>query len=74
MTDREAGTFFQIVNFCNYIVTNNQERDSSDMITFLTGDILTERKSDGFSYQGILDAIPVKHEQIINFYSKYKKK
>lgn len=74
--DRESGTFFQIVNFCNYIVTNNQEHDSSNMITFLTGDTLTERKSsdNGFSFQGILDAIPVKHEQIINFYSKYKKK
>uniref|UniRef100_A0A336LTY4 CSON015414 protein n=1 Tax=Culicoides sonorensis TaxID=179676 RepID=A0A336LTY4_CULSO len=72
--DRESNTFFQIVKFCNYIVTNNQEKDSTDMITFLTGDNMAEKKSEGFSFQGILDLIPVKYEQIINFYSKYKKK
>lgn len=74
-TDREAGTFFQIASFCNYIVTkNSHECDISNMITLLTGDVLTEQKSEGFSYKGILEAIPVEHEQIISFYSKYKKK
>lgn len=44
------------------------------MITLLTGDTLSEQRFDGFSYIGILEAIPVKYEQIISFYSKYTKK
>ena len=57
------------------MVTNNTENnDGSEMITLLTGDNLAECKFEGFSCIGLLDAIPVKHEQIINFYSKYKKK
>lgn len=44
------------------------------MITLLTGINLAEQKFDGFSCVGLLDAISVKHEQIIHFYSEYKKK
>lgn len=73
--DRDGAVFSQIVQFCNYIVTNQADNDSTDIITYLSGDGLQDRKlGNGSSYTGILEAIPVKFEQIVTFYSSYKRK
>ncbi|XP_050076762.1 nonsense-mediated mRNA decay factor SMG5 [Anopheles maculipalpis] len=72
--DREGAVFNQIVQFCNHIVTN-QADNGSDIITYLSGDSLHDKKlCNGSSYIGILEAIPVKFEQIVTFYSSYKRK
>uniref|UniRef100_A0A182S8Y4 PINc domain-containing protein n=1 Tax=Anopheles maculatus TaxID=74869 RepID=A0A182S8Y4_9DIPT len=72
--DREGAVFNQIVQFCNHIVTNQADNDN-DIITYLSGDSLQEKKlCNGSSYIGILEAIPVKFEQIVTFYSSYKRK
>uniref|UniRef100_A0A182W6X5 PIN domain-containing protein n=1 Tax=Anopheles minimus TaxID=112268 RepID=A0A182W6X5_9DIPT len=72
--DREGAVFNQIVQFCNHIVTNQADNDN-DIITYLSGDNLQEKKlCNGSSYIGILEAIPVKFEQIVTFYSSYKRK
>uniref|UniRef100_A0A182QJJ3 PIN domain-containing protein n=1 Tax=Anopheles farauti TaxID=69004 RepID=A0A182QJJ3_9DIPT len=73
--DRDGAVFNQIVQFCNYIVTNHGDSDNADIITYLSGDCLQDRKlGNGSSYVGILEAIPVKFEQIVTFYSSYKRK
>lgn len=72
--DREATVFYQIVQFCNHIVTNNADKEPADIITYLSGDSLHDRKLHNFSYIGMLEAIPVKFEQIVTFYSSYKRK
>lgn len=77
----------QIVQFCNYIVSKNNSEDASadDIVTLLTGDFLTgdtkKRQnqagtscSTSINFMGILESIPVKTEQISQFYGKYKKK
>uniref|UniRef100_A0A182LYF7 PIN domain-containing protein n=1 Tax=Anopheles culicifacies TaxID=139723 RepID=A0A182LYF7_9DIPT len=72
--DREGAVFNQIVQFCNHIVTTQADNDN-DIITYLSGDNLQEKKlCNGSSYIGILEAIPVKFEQIVTFYSSYKRK
>ncbi|XP_052898585.1 nonsense-mediated mRNA decay factor SMG5 [Anopheles moucheti] len=72
--DREGAVFNQIVQFCNHIVTDHADNDN-DIITYLSGDNLQEKKlCNGSSYIGILEAIPVKFEQIVTFYSSYKRK
>ncbi|GAB0092560.1 Smg5 [Sergentomyia squamirostris] len=73
--DREASVFLQIVQFCNYIVTNQMNPDSNtDVVTLLTGENLTEKKCQHFNYIAILNSIPVKFDQIKGFYAKYRKK
>uniref|UniRef100_A0A182K1Z9 PIN domain-containing protein n=1 Tax=Anopheles christyi TaxID=43041 RepID=A0A182K1Z9_9DIPT len=73
--DREGAVFNHIVQFCNHIVTNHADSDGNDIITYLSGDNLQEKKlCNGSSYTGILEAIPVKFEQIVTFYSSYKRK
>lgn len=73
--DRDGSVFQQIVQFCNHIVTNHPDKDCTDIITYLSGDSLYDRKlGNGSSYTGILEAIPVKFEQIVSFYSSYKRK
>lgn len=42
------------------------------MVTYLSGDNLHEKRHTNFSFTGILDAIPVRHDQIANFYAKFK--
>ncbi|XP_053664804.1 nonsense-mediated mRNA decay factor SMG5 [Anopheles marshallii] len=72
--DREGAVFNQIVQFCNHIVTDHADNDN-DIITYLSGDNLQDKKlCNGSSYIGILEAIPVKFEQIVTFYSSYKRK
>lgn len=44
------------------------------IVTFLTGDKLTEKKYTNINCIGILNAIGIKFEQITDFYGKYKKK
>ncbi|XP_055596554.1 nonsense-mediated mRNA decay factor SMG5 [Uranotaenia lowii] len=72
--DRDAAVFHQIVQFCNYIVTNHVDKDCTDIITYLSGESLQDKKLYNSSYIGILEAIPVKFEQIVTFYSNYKRK
>ncbi|XP_058447269.1 nonsense-mediated mRNA decay factor SMG5 [Malaya genurostris] len=72
--DRDANVFYQIVQFCNHIVTNHADKDSTDIITYLSGETLQDKKLHNSSYIGILEAIPVKFEQIVSFYSSYKRK
>lgn len=75
-----------IAQFCNFINENhigNGENildssfDSSirpNVVTFLTGDKIIDRKLSNISYTGILDAIGIHSEPIREFYAKYKKK
>ena len=74
-----------IVQFANFIVSNNRPEDSSNdcVLTLLTGDNLDERKkqlpipsttNNCINQIGILETIPVKYCSIVQFYSKYKKK
>ncbi|XP_055546621.1 nonsense-mediated mRNA decay factor SMG5 [Wyeomyia smithii] len=72
--DRDASVFYQIVQFCNHIVTNHADKDSADIITYLSGDPLQDKKLYNSTYIGILEAIPVKFEQIVSFYASYKRK
>lgn len=74
--DRESSTFIQIAKFCNFIVTNHSEGSEyeANLVTFLSGDNLNDKKTTNLSFTGILDAIPVRHDQISNFYEKFKKK
>uniref|UniRef100_A0A023EWB9 Putative nonsense-mediated mrna decay protein n=1 Tax=Aedes albopictus TaxID=7160 RepID=A0A023EWB9_AEDAL len=72
--DRDAAVFHQIVQFCNHIVSNHADKERTDIITYLSGDSLQEKKLHNSSYIGILEAIPVKFEQIVTFYSSYKRK
>lgn len=73
--DRESAVFHQIVQFCNHLVTNHADKESAaDIITYLSGDSLQDKKLYNSSYIGILEAIPVKFEQIVTFYSSYKRK
>uniref|UniRef100_A0A2M4BBT4 Putative nonsense-mediated mrna decay protein n=1 Tax=Anopheles marajoara TaxID=58244 RepID=A0A2M4BBT4_9DIPT len=73
--DREGALFAQIVQFCNHIVTTQGVDDGFELITYLSGDSLVNKKlGNGSSYVGILEAIPVKFEQIVTFYSAYKRK
>lgn len=76
--DRDASVFLQIAQFCNHLVANHSDPKSaefqSNVITYLSGDSLHEkqRNQTNFSFTGILDTIPVRYEQISNFYSKFK--
>uniref|UniRef100_A0A2M4A3J4 Putative nonsense-mediated mrna decay protein n=1 Tax=Anopheles triannulatus TaxID=58253 RepID=A0A2M4A3J4_9DIPT len=73
--DREGAVFTQIVQFCNHIVTTQGDDDGFEIITYLSGDSVVNKKlGNGSSYVGILEAIPVKFEQIVTFYSAYKRK
>ncbi|CAD6997367.1 unnamed protein product [Ceratitis capitata] len=76
--DRDASVFLQIAQFCNHLVANHSDPKSTEfqtnVVTYLSGDSLYEkqRNQTNFSFTGILDAIPVRYEQISNFYSKFK--
>lgn len=74
LTDRDAAVFYQIVQFCNHIVSDHADKERTDIITYLSGDSLQDKKLHNSSYIGILEAIPVKFEQIVTFYSSYKRK
>lgn len=72
-----------IAQFCNFINdahTANGENilDASmakpSVVTFLTGGKLIDKKLSSISFTGILDAIGIGHEQINDFYGKFKKK
>lgn len=73
----------KIVQFANFMVSNNSaEEGSSDfpVLTLLTGENLDDRKkqqqqiNSSINHVGILQSIPVKYEQVVRFYSKCKKK
>lgn len=70
----------KIVQFANFIVTNNSPEEGSDfpVLTLLTGDNLDEQRKQSepaiINQTGILQSIPVKYEQVVRFYSKSKKK
>ncbi|CAD7086352.1 unnamed protein product [Hermetia illucens] len=74
--DRDATCFLQIVKFCNYIVTHHSDgiEHDANVLTYLSGDSLHEKCIPNFSYTGILETIPVRFDQVANFYDKYKKK
>ncbi|XP_039441979.1 nonsense-mediated mRNA decay factor SMG5 [Culex pipiens pallens] len=74
--DRDGALFHQIVQFCNHLVSNHADQESgpADIITYLSGDSLHDKKLYNSSYVGILEAIPVKFEQIVTFYASYKRK
>lgn len=78
-TERDASVFINIVQFANFIVTNNSAEDGSDVVTLLTGDNLDDRKkqqatvANGINHVGILQSVPIKYDQIVRFFSKYKK-
>lgn len=81
-SDNETSVFMKIVQFANYIVSNNSSEEGSDfpVLTLLTGENLDDRKkqqqaaNSSINHVGILQSIPVKYEQIVRFYSKSKKK
>lgn len=74
--------FFKIVQFANFMVTNNSPEEGSEfpVLTLLTGDNFDDRKKQqqpvngAINHTGILQSIPVKYEQVTRFYSKSKKK
>ncbi|KNC26662.1 hypothetical protein FF38_01353 [Lucilia cuprina] len=76
--DRDASVFLQIAQFCNHLVANHSDPNAtefqSNVVTYLSGDYLHEkqRNQNNFSFTGILDSIPVRHDQIANFYAKFK--
>lgn len=77
--ERDDAVFMNIIPFANFIVSNNSTDcggNDAEILTFLTGDNLEcERKktSSCINQIGILQSIPVKFDQIVRFYSKYKK-
>lgn len=85
-SERDSAIFMHIVQFANFIVSNNRADDLSNdcVLTLLTGDNLDDRKkqlpvpstttNNCINQIGILETIPVKHCSIVQFYSKYKKK
>lgn len=88
-SDREAATFVHIAQFCNFMNENHSANgvnsDSNvdqtvktsnrpNVVTLLTGDRLSDKKSSNFSFTGIMNAMSIKFEQIGTFYGKYKKK
>lgn len=76
--------FFKILQFANFMVTNNSPEEGSEfpVLTLLTGDNYDDRKKQqqqqpvngAINHVGILQSIPVKYEQVTRFYSKSKKK
>ncbi|XP_005185662.1 nonsense-mediated mRNA decay factor SMG5 [Musca domestica] len=76
--DRDGSVFLQIAQFCNHLVANHSDPNAtefqSNVVTYLSGDYLHEkqRNQNNFSFTGILDSIPVRHDQIANFYAKFK--
>lgn len=76
--DREASVFIQIAQFCNHLVANHSDPNATEyqpsVVTYLSGDNLYEkqRNQNNLSFTGILDAIPVRHDQIANYYAKFK--
>lgn len=78
MLDREASVFLQIAQFCNHLVANHTDPSAPEyqqsVVTYLSGDNLHEkqRNQNNFSFTGLLDSIPVRHDQIANFYAKLK--
>lgn len=71
--DRESSAFVQIAQFCNFIQTNNSDKDMK-VVTLLTGENLHSKKSANISFSGILNAASVDFEKITTFYAKYEKK
>lgn len=47
---------------------------TAEVLTFLTGEVLSDRKSTCLSFTGVINSISVNYDQILMFYSKYKKK
>lgn len=78
--------FFKILQFANFMVSNNSPEEGSEfpVLTLLTGDNYDDRKKQhqqqqqpvngAINHVGILQSIPVKYEQVTRFYSKSKKK
>ena len=72
----------QLVQFCNYIVSSNTDDSSTNIVTLLIGDSWDEKKKQAtlngatntLNFQGILESIQVKSENIVQFFAKYKKK
>jgi len=82
-TEREATVFMNIAQFANYIIANNTTEDEGDdpVLTMLTGENLDNRKkqpattsNSSMNYVGILQSVPIKYDQVGQFYSKCKKK
>lgn len=81
LPERDDTVFMNIVPFANFIVSNHSADSGSDLpvLTLLTGDNLdSDRKKYNdtpscINRAGILQSIPVKYDQIVRFYSKYKK-
>ena len=75
LPDRDASTYLQIAQFCNYLQSNESDgAPNSEILTLLTGDNINDIKSSQISYSGIMQAVSVNFMQITNFYAKYKKK
>lgn len=87
--DREAATFVHIAQFCNFMNENHLANETNldngadhnvkpsnrpNVVTLLTGDRLSDKKSSNFSFTGIMRALSINFEQISTFYGKYKKK
>lgn len=88
-SDREAATFVHIAQFCNFMNENHSTNATNtdnvaentmktsgrpNVVTLLTGDRLSEKKSSNFSFTGIMNAMSINFDQIGSFYGKYKKK
>lgn len=79
--ERDDTVFMNIVPFANFMVSNYSGDYGSDLpvLTLLTGDNLdSDRKRHDttpscINRAGILQSIPIKYDQIVRFYSKYKK-
>lgn len=72
--DRDASTFLQIAQFCNYMQANHSDGSDHRILTLLTGTNIKDKKSPNFSFTGVMDAVSVHFEQISTFFAKYKKK
>ncbi|XP_037957394.1 protein SMG5 [Teleopsis dalmanni] len=76
--DRDTFTFIQIVNFCNHLVANYTDGKCPEfginVVTYLSGDTIPEKQRHitKFCLAGLLDAIPIRYEQISNYYAKLK--
>lgn len=75
-TDYDTKIFMQIVQFCNYLVSrhSSESEPSTEVVTYLYGNNLDDKAINDFSFSGILEKIPVKSDQIVSFYSRYKRR
>ncbi|XP_037948431.1 uncharacterized protein LOC119679912 [Teleopsis dalmanni] len=71
-------SFIKILSFCNYLVTNYTDgkcdKFGRNIVMYLSGDILADKQRliPKFSLDTLLDAIPLRYQQISDYYKEIK--